>query len=62
MTSEQKLEIALEALEIIAGNRQCFNNLMSNQDVALNALSLIYPPDGLSLRKEHSASNHLQRR
>lgn len=46
MTSSKKedwatLEVALEALQIIAGERQCADNLMGDKDVAREALELI---------------------
>jgi hypothetical protein len=36
MTCEQQLR---EALEIIAGQRQCLDNLMSDKDVARNSVA-----------------------
>lgn len=45
MTENAKLQVALntarEALLIISGQHQCADNLMSNLDVALEALRLI---------------------
>lgn len=38
---ESHLVVAVEALGIIAGKRQCRDNLMSNQDVAEAALKAI---------------------
>jgi len=38
---EVKLNNCIEALEIIAGNRQCYNNLMSNVDIARQTLRLL---------------------
>ena len=37
----KKLAVARDALRIIAGERQCLDNLMSNGDVARAALELI---------------------
>jgi hypothetical protein len=34
----KRIEILMEGLEIIAGRRQCIDNLMSNADVAIAAL------------------------
>lgn len=45
MTSSKKdraaLEVALEALQIIAGEQQCADNLMGDKDVAREALKRI---------------------
>ena len=38
---DEALRLAREALEIIAGRRQCIDNLMGNTDVALAALAAI---------------------
>ena len=40
MTDAEKIKVMREALEIIAGLRQCLDNLMGNRDVALEALRL----------------------
>jgi hypothetical protein len=39
LAPERKIARLREALEIIAGQRQCLDNLMSNQDVARAALA-----------------------
>lgn len=44
LLAERRLSVATEALEIVAGKRQCIENLMSNQDVANEALRLIATP------------------
>jgi hypothetical protein len=36
-----QIQIAREALEIVAGKRQCIDNLMGNQEVAQAALALL---------------------
>jgi len=41
MRLESHLMVAVEALGIIAGKRQCLDNLMSNRDVAEAALKAI---------------------
>lgn len=38
MNSAAALKIAVEALQIIAGERQCVDNLMGDKDVAREAL------------------------
>ena len=38
---DEALRLAREAMEIIAGKRQCLDNLMGNTDVALAALAAI---------------------
>lgn len=35
----EEIPTLIEALRIIAGQKQCVDNLMSNQDIALSALS-----------------------
>lgn len=44
LRAERRLSIANEALEIVAGKRQCLDNLMGNRDVAEEALRLIATP------------------
>jgi len=39
----KRIEVAIEALEIIAQKRQCLDNLMGNRDVAEAALALLSP-------------------
>lgn len=41
LLAERRLSIATEALEIIAGKRQCLDNLMGSRDVAEDALRRI---------------------
>jgi len=36
-----KLEVYQEALDIIAGNKQCLDNLMSNSDIAKEAIEKV---------------------
>ena len=36
---QKRVAVMQEALEIIAGKRQCIDNLMSNQEVALAAIN-----------------------
>ena len=57
---QARLTIAIDALEIIAGKRQCLDNLMGNQDVALEALSsmahqtIIDAADRLGIKPTHA--------
>lgn len=46
LRAERRLSIATQALEIIAGKRQCLDNLMGNRDVADEAMRLIAADDG----------------
>jgi len=42
LNAERRVSIATEALEIIAGKRQCIDNLMGNREVAEYALRLMH--------------------